>query len=90
MGFGIGESDLIASCSPKSGCFGNSLYASRYGSALLEKLREDDIYMRSLGNVIYMMCGPCTSPHICRRVLEKVHHRLEEFSQERKSKTCDQ
>ncbi|KAK3041117.1 hypothetical protein RJ639_027569 [Escallonia herrerae] len=65
-------------------------YASRYGSSLLVKLREDDIYMRSLGNVIYMMCGPCTSPHICRRVLEKVHRRLEEFSQERKSKTCDQ
>ncbi|KAK4415274.1 Bifunctional dethiobiotin synthetase/7,8-diamino-pelargonic acid aminotransferase, mitochondrial [Sesamum alatum] len=59
------------------GC--NAGYASMYASSLLKKLREDGIYMRPLGNVIYLMCGPCTSPDICRRLLEKVYDRIQEF-----------
>ncbi|KAL0453480.1 UNVERIFIED_CONTAM: Bifunctional dethiobiotin synthetase/7,8-diamino-pelargonic acid aminotransferase, mitochondrial [Sesamum latifolium] len=54
-------------------------YASMYASSLLKNLREDGIYMRPLGNVIYMMCGPCTSPDICRSLLEKVYDRIQEF-----------
>ncbi|KAK6159136.1 hypothetical protein DH2020_006450 [Rehmannia glutinosa] len=60
----------------------NAGYASTYASALLKKLREDGIYMRPLGNVIYLMCGPCTSPDTCRSLLEKVHARIHEFGQQ--------
>ncbi|KAJ0266858.1 Bifunctional dethiobiotin synthetase/7,8-diamino-pelargonic acid aminotransferase [Hirschfeldia incana] len=58
----------------------NSGYASLYAKSLLEMLREDGIFMRPLGNVVYLMCGPCTSPEICMRLLTKVHKRLGEFN----------
>lgn len=57
-------------------------YASEYASTLLKKLYEDGIYMRPLGNVIYLMCGPCTSPIKCQRLLEILYKRLEEFGEE--------
>ncbi|XP_073278124.1 bifunctional dethiobiotin synthetase/7,8-diamino-pelargonic acid aminotransferase, mitochondrial isoform X1 [Primulina huaijiensis] len=63
------------------GC--NAGYASTYASSLIKKLREDGIYMRPLGNVIYLMCGPCTSPFICRPILEKVYARIHEFGQQK-------
>ncbi|KAJ6993934.1 bifunctional dethiobiotin synthetase/7,8-diamino-pelargonic acid aminotransferase [Populus alba x Populus x berolinensis] len=56
-------------------------YASLYAHSLLQKLREDGVYMRPLGNVIYLMCGPCTSPEICTSLLIKLYTRLEEFTQ---------
>ncbi|EXB94580.1 Adenosylmethionine-8-amino-7-oxononanoate aminotransferase [Morus notabilis] len=58
----------------------NAGYASTYARSLLKKLCEDGVYMRPLGNVIYLMCGPCTSPEICHQVLTKVYRRLDEFS----------
>ncbi|XP_057966752.1 bifunctional dethiobiotin synthetase/7,8-diamino-pelargonic acid aminotransferase, mitochondrial isoform X2 [Malania oleifera] len=61
------------------GC--NAGYGSLYATALLRKLQEDGVYMRPLGNVIYLMCGPCTSPHICTQLLLKLYCGLEEFSQ---------
>ncbi|EYU42431.1 hypothetical protein MIMGU_mgv1a0184291mg, partial [Erythranthe guttata] len=60
----------------------NAGYASTYATSLVEKLREDGIYMRPLGNVIYLMCGPCTSPDICRVLLEKVYARIQEFGRQ--------
>ncbi|TVU42146.1 hypothetical protein EJB05_08537 [Eragrostis curvula] len=52
-------------------------YASLYASSLIQQLRkEDDIYVRPLGNVIYLMCGPCTSRDSCTLQLSKVHRRL--------------
>lgn len=61
----------------------NAGYASVYATSLLQSLREEDgIYMRPLGNVIYMMCGPCTSPRLCGQLLEKLKCRLDEFHQE--------
>ncbi|XP_062196440.1 bifunctional dethiobiotin synthetase/7,8-diamino-pelargonic acid aminotransferase, mitochondrial [Phragmites australis] len=52
-------------------------YASLYASSLIQQLRkEDDMYVRPLGNVIYLMCGPCTSRDSCTRQLHKVHRRL--------------
>ncbi|KAE8056780.1 hypothetical protein FH972_013519 [Carpinus fangiana] len=59
----------------------NAGYGSLYASSLLQKLREDGVYTRPLGNVIYLMCGPCTSPELCSQVLVKLHTRLEEFCQ---------
>lgn len=61
------------------GC--NAGYGSLYASSLVKQLREDGVYMRPLGHVIYLMCGPCTSPKICNQALTKVYRRLEEFSQ---------
>lgn len=58
-------------------------YASLCATSLLLKLREDGIYMRPLGNVIYMMCGPCTSPEVCLRMLETLYTRLDEFKHEK-------
>ncbi|KAL5230336.1 hypothetical protein ABZP36_029112 [Zizania latifolia] len=53
-------------------------YASLYASSLLRQLREEDgIYARPLGNVIYLMCGPCTTRESCTRQLSKVQRRLE-------------
>ncbi|XP_059637217.1 bifunctional dethiobiotin synthetase/7,8-diamino-pelargonic acid aminotransferase, mitochondrial [Cornus florida] len=61
------------------GC--NAGYGSLYANSLIQNLRQDGIYMRPLGNVIYLMCGPCTSPQICTQLLEKLHTGLNEFSQ---------
>ncbi|PON97958.1 Aminotransferase class-III [Trema orientale] len=58
----------------------NAGYASVYAKSLLKKLREDGVYMRPLGNVIYLMSGPCTSPDICHELLLKLYGRLDEFS----------
>ncbi|KAL1217497.1 Bifunctional dethiobiotin synthetase/7,8-diamino-pelargonic acid aminotransferase [Cardamine amara subsp. amara] len=58
----------------------NSGYASLYAKSLIEMLREDGIFTRPLGNVIYLMCGPCTSPDICRQLLTKLYKRLGEFN----------
>eukprot|EP00257_Ricinus_communis_P019961 XP_015579090.1 bifunctional dethiobiotin synthetase/7,8-diamino-pelargonic acid aminotransferase, mitochondrial isoform X2 [Ricinus communis] len=59
----------------------NAGYASLYSRSLILKLREDGVYMRPLGNVIYLMCGPCTPPETCSQLLIKLHKRLEEFEQ---------
>ncbi|XP_042440552.1 bifunctional dethiobiotin synthetase/7,8-diamino-pelargonic acid aminotransferase, mitochondrial-like [Zingiber officinale] len=55
-------------------------YASLFASSLVQQLRADGLYIRPLGNVIYLMCGPCTSPHFCTEQLHKVHRRICEFS----------
>ncbi|CAO2841742.1 unnamed protein product [Amaranthus hypochondriacus] len=54
-------------------------YSSTMATSLLQKLREDGIFMRPLGNVIYMMCGPCSSPNICSQLLVKLYRRIDEF-----------
>ncbi|KAI3496177.1 hypothetical protein L1887_38531 [Cichorium endivia] len=61
-------------------------YASLCATSLLLKLREDSIYMRPLGNVIYMMCGPCTPPQICLKMLQTLYTRLNEFRHEKEHK----
>lgn len=61
-------------------------YASLCATSLLLKLREDGIYMRPLGNVIYMMCGPCTPPQICLKMLQTLYTRLNEFRHEKVEK----
>ncbi|XVE71791.1 hypothetical protein DITRI_Ditri10aG0180200 [Diplodiscus trichospermus] len=58
----------------------NAGYASLHASSLLQMLRNDGIYTRPLGNVIYLMCGPCTPPEICSQQLIKLYRRLEEFA----------
>ncbi|KAA3485936.1 bifunctional dethiobiotin synthetase/7,8-diamino-pelargonic acid aminotransferase, mitochondrial [Gossypium australe] len=55
-------------------------YASLYTRSLVQMLREDGIYTRPLGNVIYVMCGPGTSPKMCTLQLLKLYTKLEEFT----------
>ncbi|XP_019463455.1 PREDICTED: bifunctional dethiobiotin synthetase/7,8-diamino-pelargonic acid aminotransferase, mitochondrial isoform X1 [Lupinus angustifolius] len=57
----------------------NAGYGSLYARSLLQHLREDGVYMRPIGNVIYLLCGPCTSPEICHQLLLKLYKRLEDF-----------
>ncbi|CAA6672207.1 unnamed protein product [Spirodela intermedia] len=61
-------------------------YASLYASSLVRSLRGDGVYMRPLGNVIYLMCGPCTHPHVCRTQLHKVYQAIDRFAQSQPSK----
>ncbi|KAL1558381.1 Bifunctional dethiobiotin synthetase/7,8-diamino-pelargonic acid aminotransferase, mitochondrial [Salvia divinorum] len=61
----------------------NAGYASTYASSLLQTLRGDGIYMRPLGNVVYLMCGPCTPRDTCRHLLDKVYSRIHEFGQQK-------
>ncbi|VAI56517.1 unnamed protein product [Triticum turgidum subsp. durum] len=56
-------------------------YASLYARSLIQQLREeDDIYVRPLGNVIYLMCGPCTTRDVCTEQLSKVYRRISHFN----------
>ncbi|XP_021755387.1 bifunctional dethiobiotin synthetase/7,8-diamino-pelargonic acid aminotransferase, mitochondrial-like [Chenopodium quinoa] len=57
----------------------NAGYASTIATSILQKLREDGIYARPLGNVIYLMCGPYSSPTTCSQLLVKLYHRIDEF-----------
>ncbi|KAF5456290.1 hypothetical protein F2P56_025788 [Juglans regia] len=59
----------------------NAGYASLFASSLVQILREDGVWTRPLGNVIYLMCGPCTSPEICSHLLVKLYKGLEQFYQ---------
>ncbi|XP_074273689.1 bifunctional dethiobiotin synthetase/7,8-diamino-pelargonic acid aminotransferase, mitochondrial [Silene latifolia] len=54
-------------------------YASTYAMSLVQELREEGIYMRPLGNVLYLMCGPCTPPHLCSQLLQKLYQKIDEF-----------
>uniref|UniRef100_A0ACD6A3R8 Uncharacterized protein n=1 Tax=Avena sativa TaxID=4498 RepID=A0ACD6A3R8_AVESA len=56
-------------------------YASLCARSLIQLLHEeDDIYARPLGNVIYLMCGPCTAKDICTEQLSKVYRRISSFN----------
>ncbi|KAL3613916.1 Bifunctional dethiobiotin synthetase/7,8-diamino-pelargonic acid aminotransferase, mitochondrial [Castilleja foliolosa] len=66
----------------------NAGYASTYASSIVKRLREDGLYMRPLGNVVYVMCGPCTSPDTCRLLLEKIYARIYEFEQLKNEKSA--
>ncbi|KAI4381106.1 hypothetical protein MLD38_007214 [Melastoma candidum] len=57
----------------------NAGYGSLYARSLLQMLHSDGIYMRPLGNVIYLMCTPCTSPRTCNDLLGKLILNLDKF-----------
>ncbi|KAJ3693384.1 hypothetical protein LUZ60_008864 [Juncus effusus] len=58
-------------------------YGSQYTTSLIRKLREDGVYMRPLGNVIYLMCGPCTPRDSCNQQLTKVYRRISALDSKR-------
>ncbi|CAN1292283.1 Bifunctional dethiobiotin synthetase/7,8-diamino-pelargonic acid aminotransferase, mitochondrial [Linum perenne] len=57
----------------------NAGYGSTYARELVMKLREDGVYMRPLGNVIYLMSTPLTKPHTCNQLLLTLFSRLQQF-----------
>ncbi|GAB4838211.1 Bifunctional dethiobiotin synthetase/7,8-diamino-pelargonic acid aminotransferase, mitochondrial [Ancistrocladus abbreviatus] len=59
----------------------NAGYASLYANTLVKELLQDGIYTRPLGNVLYFMCSPCTSPVVCTQLLVKLCRRIEDFHQ---------
>eukprot|EP00897_Mesotaenium_endlicherianum_P005913 jgi/Mesen1/534/ME000104S10626 len=54
----------------------SSGYASTAARGIIQDLREDGVYARPLGNVIYFMCGPAASPDACGLLLRKLELRL--------------
>ncbi|KAL5699264.1 Bifunctional dethiobiotin synthetase/7 [Ranunculus cassubicifolius] len=73
----LGTIVAIELCTPLGSDAG---YGSVHASSLVRKLREDGVYMRPLGNVLYLMCGPCTNPKVCDGILKKVYKEIDEFS----------
>lgn len=55
---------------------GDSGYAATAAYGLVEHLRERDIFVRPLGNVIYMMCTPLTEKRDCDFLMHKVYSAL--------------
>lgn len=55
-------------------------YASLLSRSIVQALRENGIYNRPLGNVIYFMCGPTTPPPVCAKLLLQLSHQLDVFA----------
>ncbi|KAL3684990.1 hypothetical protein R1sor_003012 [Riccia sorocarpa] len=54
-------------------------YTSTSTKGLIQMLRADGIYTRPLGNVVYLMCGPLTSPASCTSLLEVLLRNLDQM-----------
>ncbi|KAH7441161.1 hypothetical protein KP509_03G027300 [Ceratopteris richardii] len=55
-------------------------YGSLLSRGIVQALREDQVYTRPLGNVIYFMCGPTTPPATCTKLLDKLSRQLDVFT----------
>ncbi|CAM6083387.1 unnamed protein product [Calypogeia fissa] len=55
---------------------GESGYASMSSKEIISNLKAAGVYARPLGNVLYLMCGPLTSPQTCSKLLEILYHHL--------------
>lgn len=57
-------------------------YASLSAKTIVQALRNSGIYVRPLGNVIYLMCGPTTPSSSCTKLLHALSHQLDAFEAE--------
>ncbi|CAH0493152.1 unnamed protein product [Peronospora farinosa] len=55
----------------------NAGYASTEAAKLIQVLRKNGIYARSLGNVLYMMCSPLTTQEDCNKYLTTLTQQIE-------------
>ncbi|RLN68057.1 hypothetical protein BBJ29_007032 [Phytophthora kernoviae] len=55
----------------------NTGYASTEAAELIQVLRKNGVYARSLGNVLYMMCSPLTTQEDCNRYLATLIREIE-------------
>jgi len=51
-------------------------YSSTEAQALIQNLRQDGVYARALGNVVYIMCSPLTKESYCAMYLKKLSNHL--------------
>lgn len=51
-------------------------YHASVTQELLDSLLTQGIYTRPLGNVIYLMCSPCTEFQVCDQLLDKLLENL--------------
>jgi dethiobiotin synthetase/adenosylmethionine--8-amino-7-oxononanoate aminotransferase len=58
---------------------GSGYAASSQTIPIVKKLREQGIYARPLGNVVYIMASPLTSKAECARVTSILHKTIEDF-----------
>ncbi|POM72665.1 Adenosylmethionine-8-amino-7-oxononanoate aminotransferase [Phytophthora palmivora] len=52
-------------------------YASTEAAELIQVLRKNGVYARSLGNVLYLMCSPLTTQEDCNKYLATLTHQIE-------------
>ncbi|CAI5735705.1 unnamed protein product [Hyaloperonospora brassicae] len=52
-------------------------YASTEAAELIQVLRRNGVYARSLGNVLYMMCSPLTTQEDCTKYLTRFTQQME-------------
>ncbi|RLN15115.1 hypothetical protein BBO99_00003550 [Phytophthora kernoviae] len=52
-------------------------YASTEAAELIQVLRKNGVYARSLGNVLYMMCSPLTTQEDCNKYLATLIREIE-------------
>lgn len=55
----------------------NAGYASTEAAELIQVLRKNGVYARSLGNVLYMMCSPLTTQEDCSKYLATLTRQIE-------------
>ncbi|KAG7381887.1 hypothetical protein PHYPSEUDO_005503 [Phytophthora pseudosyringae] len=55
----------------------NAGYASTEAAELIQVLRQNGVYARSLGNVVYMMCSPLTTQEDCNKYLATITREIE-------------
>lgn len=54
-------------------------YSSMSSASIVQALRRNGVYVRPLGNVIYLMCGPTTPPSTCSKVMWALSQQLDAF-----------
>uniref|UniRef100_M4BHR7 Dethiobiotin synthase n=1 Tax=Hyaloperonospora arabidopsidis (strain Emoy2) TaxID=559515 RepID=M4BHR7_HYAAE len=55
----------------------NAGYASTEAAELIQVLRKNGVYARSLGNVLYLMCSPLTTQEDCNKYLTTFTQQME-------------
>ncbi|KAE9045959.1 Bifunctional dethiobiotin synthetase/7,8-diamino-pelargonic acid aminotransferase [Phytophthora rubi] len=69
--FAIGTVACVELASESAG------YASTEAAELIQVLRKNGVYARSLGNVLYLMCSPLTTQEDCNKYLATLTRQIE-------------
>lgn len=57
-------------------------YAATGANYIVQKLGQQNVYTRPLGNVVYLMCTPLTDEETCRDLMNKLFRVLEHMNDE--------
>lgn len=60
---------------------GDGGYAATAARGLVESLKAEDVFVRPLGNIIYVMCTPLSEKHTCDIIMKKVYSVLSKETQ---------